>query len=84
MLLDASLRGALGWLFRWKFALMLLCLVSAVFVYRPFCKYVCPLGAFYALFQKASVMRMRLDADRCVSCGRCATTCKIGVNPVGL
>lgn len=82
VLLDATMRGALGWQFRWKFALMLVCVISSIFIYRPFCKYVCPLGAFYALFQKVSVMRMRFDQDKCVSCGLCAKTCKMGVNPV--
>ena len=82
VLLDKTMRGALGLLFTWKFALMLLCVLSSVVVYRPFCKYVCPLGAFYALFQKVSVMRMRFDEDKCVSCGLCAKTCKMGVNPV--
>ena len=82
VLLDETMRGALGWLFKWKFFLMALCLTSSVFIYRPFCKYVCPLGAFYALFQKVSVLRMRLDEDKCVSCGLCAKTCKMGVNPM--
>ena len=82
VLLDETMRGALGWLFKWKFFLMALCLTSSIFIYRPFCKYVCPLGAFYALFQKVSVLRMRLDEDKCVSCGLCAKTCKMGVNPM--
>ena len=82
VLLDETMRGALGWLFKWKFFLMALCLISSVFIYRPFCKYVCPLGAFYALFQKVSLLRMRFDEDKCVSCGLCAKTCKMGVNPV--
>lgn len=81
VLLDETMRPALGWLFKWKFALMALCLISSVFIYRPFCKYVCPLGAFYALFQKVSLVRMRVDKDKCVGCGKCARTCKMGVNP---
>lgn len=81
VLLDETMRGALGWLFRWKFALMVLCLVSSVFIYRPFCKYVCPLGAFYSLFQKVSLVRMRVHTTTCVGCGTCARTCKMGVDP---
>ena len=47
----------------------------------PFCKYICPLGAFYGLFQKISLIRMRVDEDACVNCGKCARTCKMNVDP---
>lgn len=69
VLLNDSMRGMLGWLFRWKFLLMLICVLSSVFIYRPFCKYICPLGAFYALFQKVSLVRMHVDEQACVNCG---------------
>lgn len=82
VLLQASLRQSLGMLFWWKVTLAVGCVVASIVIYRPFCKYVCPLGAFYALFQKASLFRMRIDTARCVSCGACARTCKMGVNPM--
>ena len=75
------MRGNLGWLFRWKFLLLLICIAASIFIYRPFCKYICPLGAFYALFQKISLIRMRVDENKCVDCGICAKTCKMNVNP---
>ena len=81
VLLDPLLRGALGWLFRWKFLLLLLCVASSIFIYRPFCKYICPLGAFYGLFQKLSLIRLRVDEHKCVDCGLCAATCKMDVDP---
>lgn len=40
-------------------------------VYRPFCKYVCSLGAFYDLFNKTSFYKMTVDKDKCTSCGIC-------------
>lgn len=81
VLLNSMLRGTLGWLFRWKFLLLALCLAGSIFIYRPFCKYICPLGAFYGLFQKISVIRMRVDRDKCVDCGVCAKTCRMNVDP---
>ena len=80
-ILDESVRGALGWLFRWKFLIMLLCIIASVFIYRPFCKYLCPLGAFYALFNKLSICRLQLDRAACVNCGKCAAACGMNVNP---
>ena len=81
VLLNSVLRPALGWLFRWKLLILILCIASSVFVYRPFCKYLCPLGAFYALFQRVSLIRMRVDASACVNCGACAGACPMQVDP---
>lgn len=79
-LLDTGLRRAAGWLFAWKGVLLAALIVSSVFVYRPFCKYVCPLGAFYALFQRFSFLRLRVDREKCVDCGRCVRACPMGVD----
>ena len=81
VLLNDVLRPALGWLFRWKLLILIVCILSSIFVYRPFCKYLCPLGAFYALFQRASLIRMRVDASACVNCGKCAGVCPMQVDP---
>ncbi len=81
VLLNGVLRPALGWLFRWKMLLLILCVLSSVFIYRPFCKYVCPLGAFYSLFQRVSVLRMKVDAAACVDCGACGKACPMNVDP---
>ena len=79
VLLQEQLKSAAGFLFRWKFALMALVLLSSVYIHRPFCKYLCPLGAFYALFQKVSFLRLKLDGEKCVSCGKCEKICPMGV-----
>ena len=49
-------------------------------IYRPFCKWLCPLGAFYALFNKVSLFQMKVDKNKCVSCGKCAKACKMDVD----
>ncbi|MBO4267180.1 MAG: 4Fe-4S binding protein [Lachnospiraceae bacterium] len=81
VLLNEGMRATLGWLFKWKFLLLILCIAASIFIYRPFCKYICPLGAFYALFQKVSILRLRIDTDACVNCGLCTRTCKMNVSP---
>ena len=82
VLLNASLRQALSWLFGWKVLVLILCLLSCMVIYRPFCKYICPLGAFYALFQKVSLVRMQLDEQACTHCGACSHVCEMQVDPV--
>ena len=81
ILTNESLRSSLGVLFGWKAALLALCILSSMFIYRPFCKYVCPLGAFYSLFQKISLLRMHCDKDACINCGKCAGICPMNVDP---
>ena len=83
VLLNSVLRPTLGWLFRWKLLILILCILSSVFIYRPFCKYLCPLGAFYALFQRVSLIRLRVDAAACTGCGACARACPMQVDPAG-
>lgn len=76
---NPSLRAMTGFLFWWKIGLMAFFLLSSMFIYRPFCKYVCPLGAMYGLLNGRGFYRMRVNRDKCVSCGRCERACKMGV-----
>ena len=81
LLLDKSLRQAAHWLYAWKFAVLTVLLVLCMMIHRPFCKYLCPLGAFYGLFHRFSFLRLRCDESACVHCGKCARGCKMQVDP---
>ena len=50
VLLNKGMRSAIGWLYIWKNAILIVTIVLSILIYRPFCKYICPLGAFYSLF----------------------------------
>ncbi len=76
---NESLRGALGWLFTWKSAILVVLILLSIPVYRPFCRYLCPLGALYGLFNPVSLVRIRVVEDRCVSCGACQSACGLDV-----
>jgi len=79
-LVNPSIRAALGKLFSWKLSILLTIIVLSVLFFRPFCKWLCPLGAFYALLNRMSLFRMQVDRDKCVSCGKCAKACKMDVD----
>ena len=79
-LANSGIRAALGKLFTWKFSILLSVIVLSVVFYRPFCKWLCPLGAFYALFNRVSLFQMKVDKSKCVSCGKCARACKMDVD----
>jgi ferredoxin-type protein NapH len=79
ILANESLRASLGFLFSWKMAILLLVIVGSILVYRPFCKYLCPLGAIYALCNRFSIYQMHVDQHKCTDCGRCEESCGMNV-----
>ena len=77
---NSGIRSALGGLFTWKFGILIAVTALSVLFYRPFCKWLCPLGAFYALLNKVSLFQMKVDKSKCVACGKCAEACKMAVD----
>ncbi len=80
---NENMLGMLGPLFTWKFLLMVVFLVGAVFIYRFFCRFFCPLGALYGLFNKISLVGVKPDRDACTDCGLCVGKCKMDIRRVG-
>lgn len=80
---NESMLGMLGPLFTWKFLLMVGFIVGCVFLYRFFCRFFCPLGAIYGLFNKISFIGVKLNKDACTDCGLCAGKCKMDIRHVG-
>ena len=54
-------------------------LVLSIIVYRPFCRYLCPLGVIYGLFNPIALYRFQIDADKCTQCGACQHVCKLDI-----
>lgn len=82
LLLNKSMRSAIGFLYAWKNVLLAVTLFLSILIYRPFCKYICPLGAIYSVFNPISVFKYRVDHDKCIQCGACERACKMQVDPV--
>lgn len=82
VLLNRGLRDAIGFLYLWKNIILILLVLLSIILYRPFCKYICPLGALYSVFNPISIYRYRLDTDKCINCGVCSRVCKMQCDPV--
>lgn len=80
---NESYFSMLGPLFTWKFLLMVSILVGCVFVFRLFCRFICPLGALYGLFNKISVFGVKVNEEKCVDCGKCVSQCHMDIRHVG-
>jgi len=80
MLIKADLRPLIGFMYYWKLGLLALFLVWFVTSRRPFCRTVCPLGAFWGLFNKASLFRMAVDDEKCTLCDKCTKDCPVEIS----
>ena len=81
-LANSGIRAALGHLFTFKFTVLALFIILSILFYRPFCKWICPLGAIYSLFNKVSFLKIQVDHEKCVGCQKCSRVCKMDVNVV--
>ena len=77
---NEGLRSTIGFLFFWKLSILIVIVALSIFTYRPFCKYICPLGAFYSFFNKIGFYKMEFVQDKCVNCGLCEKSCKMDIN----
>lgn len=55
-------------------------LILFVLFARFWCRYLCPLGAILGLFNRFSLVKLRLDADKCTDCGACMVHCPAGIH----
>ena len=81
--INSSELARLGPLFTWKFALLVSFIVGCIFIFRFFCRFFCPLGALYGLFNRFSLLGVKLDRSKCIDCGKCLTTCQMDIRHVG-
>lgn len=73
----------LGPIFTWKFCLLMAIMAACVFIYRAFCRFLCPLGAIYGFFNRFAFIGVHIDSDNCTDCGLCVSHCKMDIKRVG-
>lgn len=80
---NAPLLSMLGAVFSNKFVILCLILLACIFCYRGFCRFLCPLGAIYGLFNRFCLVGVQVDPARCNGCGACVRACGMDVRQVG-
>jgi len=65
-----------------RIAILVGVLALVIIVSRGFCRVLCPLGAIFALFNRFSLLRIRLTKHDCNNCGLCAKKCPVDIDPV--
>ncbi len=80
ILKNEDLSSLVGNLFYFKLSIAFIITLFCIFLYRFFCKYLCPLGAIYAMFNKYSFLNLHVS-EKCISCKKCSSICKMKVSP---
>ncbi|KIR02887.1 Ferredoxin [Lachnospiraceae bacterium TWA4] len=81
--MNEPLQELAGNLFIWKTLVLVIILIAVTTIFRSFCRFICPLGAFYSLFHKIAFLRVAVNEHKCNHCGVCVRTCKMDVQKVG-
>ena len=61
-------------MFLWGGGLLLL----AIFVGRPYCRFLCPYGALLGLCSRAARRHVTITPDKCINCRLCEQACPFG------
>ncbi len=75
--------SAAGWLTLWKGTLLAFLLAAMTVIYRPFCRFLCPLGLWYGFWNRLALFGVTVDEARCIRCGRCAAVCPMDARIAG-
>ncbi|MBU0510361.1 MAG: 4Fe-4S binding protein [Chloroflexi bacterium] len=60
-------------------AVLILFILTSMLVKRFSCRYLCPMGAILAIFNKISPIHITADQHNCTNCGRCEVECPVDI-----
>jgi len=78
-LLFSDIRSMIGTLYWIKLGLLAAFLGWMSVTQRPFCRWVCPLGALWSPFNPISSFRLQVDQERCSRCNQCQEVCPVDI-----
>ena len=60
--------------------LLLLIVAGSLLIERFFCRYLCPLGAVFAIVSKFRLFKIRKPREHCGACRACTKRCSMGIS----
>ncbi len=77
---GGSILSRVGILFYAKLLILFALVAFAVFVHQPFCRYVCPLGAIWSVFNRFSLFQLKVNSGACAFFEDCHQGCPTDIN----
>jgi len=77
---DSEQNQSVGLLYRSKLVILAVTIFLAIFIKRFFCRAICPIGAFFAIFNKISILQMKVHMPKCSTCDVCKKNCPVDIN----
>lgn len=77
---PAQIFAMIGPLFYLKLALTAGIIAAAIYVKRPFCRFICPLGAIFGVFNRISLLRIALDPGKFSDKADCRKLCPVDLD----
>jgi len=79
-----------AWMHIWEFSealdefligviILFASMALAIFIPRPFCRYLCPMGIFLGILNRFSLIRLEVNQDTCIHCLACDRRCPVGI-----
>ena len=79
VLIEPTLRSLVGSFYWLKVSILVLFLAWMAVTRRPFCRWICPLGALWSPFNRVSTLRVVVDQETCIRCNRCQHVCPVDI-----
>ncbi|OGF18081.1 MAG: hypothetical protein A2509_09450 [Candidatus Edwardsbacteria bacterium RIFOXYD12_FULL_50_11] len=70
----------LGWLFWLKILLLALTVGAAIYIKRPFCRFICPLGGIFGMFSRVSLLQIKVDQYETSDKADCKKLCPVDID----
>jgi ferredoxin-type protein NapH len=81
LIIKPALWQNVGFYFWNKVTWLVIIIIGAILISRFFCRILCPLGGFYGLFNRVSILCLQFDEEKCVHCQACERRCPTGCKP---
>jgi len=62
------------------FVILVCIIVASLFIKRFFCRYLCPLGAIFAITSKLRITKIKKPSEHCGKCRICSNSCPMGIS----
>ncbi len=71
--------SSMTWLLAFRLMILIITILLSFFVMRSWCRYLCPAGAFLAIFSRHSLLGLTRNLTLCNRCGDCNKVCPMKI-----